>query len=182
MKSRVNEVQKNIENSSQNATPPPKKIIQGSFNAPRESLSQTTKSNNSTFPPKPPEISLADPSIINMIRQTCIKLACKDILEINEVVCKFDARPLIKINSSPVMKDKWLFDTGAGLTCMSTHKFKLIPEEKRLTKLILNQREARVVSETILIAQLEERSLSVMKDLGSNIGMDICSFRYRSVI
>jgi hypothetical protein len=29
-----------------------------------------------------------------------------------------------------------------------------------------------------LIAQLVERSLSVMKDPGSNLDMDICSFRY----
>jgi hypothetical protein len=29
-----------------------------------------------------------------------------------------------------------------------------------------------------LIAQLVERSLSVMKDPGSNLGMDICSFRF----
>ena len=29
-----------------------------------------------------------------------------------------------------------------------------------------------------LIAQLVERSLSVMKDPGSNLGADICSFRY----
>jgi hypothetical protein len=33
-----------------------------------------------------------------------------------------------------------------------------------------------------LIAQLVERSLSVMKDPGSNIRADICSFRYWSVI
>jgi hypothetical protein len=33
-----------------------------------------------------------------------------------------------------------------------------------------------------LIAQLVERSLSVMKDLGSNLGMYICSFCYWSVI
>jgi hypothetical protein len=29
-----------------------------------------------------------------------------------------------------------------------------------------------------LIAQLEERSLYVMKDPGLNLGADICSFRY----
>ncbi len=33
-----------------------------------------------------------------------------------------------------------------------------------------------------LIAQLVERSLSVMKDPSSNLGMDICSFCYWSVI
>jgi hypothetical protein len=32
-----------------------------------------------------------------------------------------------------------------------------------------------------LIAQLVELSLSVMKDPGSNLGEDICSFRYSSI-
>jgi hypothetical protein len=32
-----------------------------------------------------------------------------------------------------------------------------------------------------LIAQLVEHSLSVMKDLGSNLGADICLFHYWSV-
>jgi hypothetical protein len=86
-----------------------------------------------------------------MIRQTCVKLACKDILEINNVIRKLGAPPLTEINSSPVMKGKWLFDTGAGLTCMFTHQFKLIPKGKRLTKLTLNQREARGASGKTLI-------------------------------
>jgi hypothetical protein len=34
------------------------------------------------------------------------------------------------------------------------------------------------VSLTSKAAQLVERSLSVMKDLGSNLGKDICSFHY----
>jgi hypothetical protein len=80
--------------------------MRGSHKAPRESLLQTTKIYISTIPPKPPENNLADPSIINMIRQTCIKLACKDILEIYDVIHKLDAQPLIEINSSPVMKGK----------------------------------------------------------------------------
>ncbi len=49
------------------------------------------------------------------------------------------------------MKGKWLFDTDAGLTCISTQQFKLIPKEKRPTKITLNQREARGVSGTTLI-------------------------------
>jgi hypothetical protein len=127
------------------------KLMQGYSKAPRESLIQTTKINKPTIPPKPLENSLADPSIIYMIRKTCIKLACKDILEISDVICKFDAQPIIKINSSSVMKGKWLFDKGARLTCMSTQQFKLIPKEKRPTKIMLNQREARGASGTTLI-------------------------------
>ena len=49
------------------------------------------------------------------------------------------------------MKGKWLFDTGAGLTCMFTQQFRLIPKEKWPTKFTLNQREARGVSGTAVI-------------------------------
>jgi hypothetical protein len=40
------------------------------------------------------------------------------------------------------MVRKWFFDTGAGLTCMSSEQFRQIPIEKRPRKLHLNQREA----------------------------------------
>jgi hypothetical protein len=50
-----------------------------------------------------------------MTQQTCIGLDCKAVLEINDAVCRVDARPLIEINSSPMIKGKWLFDTGVGL-------------------------------------------------------------------
>jgi hypothetical protein len=56
------------------------------------------------------------------------------VLEIDDVVCKLDARMLIEINSSSMMKGKWLFDTGARLTCMSSQQFRLIPMEKRPSK------------------------------------------------
>ena len=49
------------------------------------------------------------------------------------------------------MVEKWLFDTGAGLTCMSSQQFRLIPIEKRPKKLQLNQREAKGASGTALI-------------------------------
>ena len=73
------------------------------------------------------------------------------MLEINDVVRKQDARPLIEIKSSPMMVGKWLFDTGAGLTCMSSQQFRLIPIENRPKKLNLNQKEARGESGTTLI-------------------------------
>jgi hypothetical protein len=94
---------------------------------------------------------MADPFIINMIWQTCIRIACKYILEINDVVCKFNTGPLNVINSIPLMMGKWLLDTGVRLTCIFTQQFRQIPKEKRLTKLTLNQREARGVSGTALI-------------------------------
>jgi hypothetical protein len=50
-----------------------------------------------------------------------------------------------------MMKGKWLLDTGAGLTCMSTQQFRLTPIKKKLTKLNLNQREARGALGTALI-------------------------------
>jgi hypothetical protein len=49
------------------------------------------------------------------------------------------------------MMDKWLFDTGGGLTCMSTQQFWQILKEKRPTKLTLIQREARGASGAALI-------------------------------
>jgi hypothetical protein len=33
------------------------------------------------------------------------------------------------------MIGKWLFDTGVGLTCMSSQQFRQIPIEKRLRKI-----------------------------------------------
>ena len=133
-----------------------KKLMQDSSAAPRVSLNQATneKINNSSTQPKPPEPiedKLADPSIINLIKMTCVKLACKVVLKINDVIRKLDARPLIEINSSPVMKGKWLFDTGAGLTCMSLQQFRLIPIEKRPNKLKLHHKEAKGASGTALI-------------------------------
>jgi hypothetical protein len=81
-----------------------------------------------------------------LIRQACVKLACKEVLDIYDVICKLDAGPLIEIDSSPVIKGKWLFDTGPGLSCISTQQFKLVPKEKRPTKITLYQREARGAS------------------------------------
>jgi hypothetical protein len=78
-------------------------------------------------------------------------LACQKVLKINDVICKLDAQLLIEINSSPMMKSKWLFDIGEGLTYMSTQQFRLISKDKRLTKLNLNQREERGASGTSLI-------------------------------
>jgi hypothetical protein len=58
-------------------------------------------------------------------------LACKEVLEINDVVCKQGARPLTEINSCPVKVQKLLFYTGARITCMSSQQFRLIPIERR---------------------------------------------------
>jgi hypothetical protein len=74
-------------------------------------------------------------------------LACKEVLEINDVVYKLDARPLLEIYSSPMMKG----NTGAGLTCISTQQFRLILVGKRLSKLNLTRTKARGVSGNALI-------------------------------
>ena len=49
------------------------------------------------------------------------------------------------------MKGKWLFDTGAGITCTSLQQFRLVPIEKRPKKLKLHHKEAREASGTALI-------------------------------
>ena len=117
--------------------------------APRVHLKQTTKTPSEQS--KNPQNVLGDPSIINLIRQTCVKLTCKEIMEINDNVHKQDTRPLIESKSEPIMVGKWLFDTGAGISCMSSQQFRLLSIENRPTKLNLNQREARGVSGTALI-------------------------------
>ncbi len=120
--------------------------------APRESLNQTIKTNNPFMQLKLPEDSLGQPSIINLIKQTWIRLACNELLLwINDIVHRQDARPLIEIKSNPMMVGKSFFDKGAGLTCIYSQQFRLIPIDKRPRKLNLNQREARGASETVLI-------------------------------
>jgi hypothetical protein len=69
----------------------------------------------------------------------------------NQLFC-LQAPPLIEIKSSLFMKGNTLFERGAGLTCTSTQQFKLILQEKRQTKLTLNQREARGASAAALIS------------------------------
>ena len=76
---------------------------------------------------------LGNPKIINLIRQTCVKLACQKIKEINDVTDANYKRPLIEINSTTAMRKKWLYDTGASITCMSTSIFRSIPSNKRPT-------------------------------------------------
>jgi hypothetical protein len=49
-------------------------------------------------------------------------------MKIHDVVHKQDVRPLIEIKSEPIMVGKWLFDTGAGISYMSSQhsgKFQL---------------------------------------------------------
>ncbi len=58
---------------------------------------------------------------------------CKEILKINYVTAK-TKRPFIKLETTKGVKYDWLFDTGAGLTCMSTSAFKRIAKECRPKK------------------------------------------------
>ncbi len=81
----------------------------------------------------------------------CKQLACKEVLKINFVVCKKDTRPLSEINSSPTMVGKWLFDTGVGITSMSSQHFRPIPIEDKPKKLNLNQSETKDAYGTTLI-------------------------------
>jgi hypothetical protein len=54
------------------------------------------------------------------------------------MVHKQDAKKLIEIKSEPIMVEKWLLDTGAGISCMSSQQFRLFPIERRPTKLNLD--------------------------------------------
>ncbi len=120
---------------------PPKihlqKLIEAVSVATQDHLNQTTKTPIKQ--PNTPQKFLGNPSIINLIHQTCVELACKEVMEINDVVHRQDMRPLMEIKSEPIMVGKWLFDTGAGIPCMSYQQFRLIPIENRPTKFKLNQ-------------------------------------------
>ena len=59
---------------------------------------------------------------------------CKEIFKINDVSTK-TTRPFIKLETIKGVKDNWLFDTGAGLTCMSTSAFRRIAKECRPKKI-----------------------------------------------
>jgi hypothetical protein len=72
-------------------------------------------------------------------------------MKINNVVCSQDTRPVIKIESEPIMVGKLFFDTGAKISCMSSQQFRLILIENRPIKFNLNQREARGASGRTLI-------------------------------
>ena len=58
----------------------------------------------------------------------------KDILKINDVQSKCLSRPLISLTESSGLHNKWLFDTGAAITCMSIGSFRKIPLNKRPKK------------------------------------------------
>jgi hypothetical protein len=65
--------------------------------------------------PKQDKNPMTGNSLINLIRHSCMRILCKEIAKINHVTSKTH-RPLIQIKGT---EQKWLFDTGAGLTCMS---------------------------------------------------------------
>jgi hypothetical protein len=73
-------------------------------------------------------------SVINLIRKTCVKLMYKEILKINDVTTK-TKRPFIKLETTKGVKYDWLFDTGAGLTCISTSASKKIAKECKSKKI-----------------------------------------------
>ena len=58
-------------------------------------------------------------SFINLIRKTCIKLICQDVIKINYIRSKQTSHPLIQIKTLQGMHPTWLYDTDAALTCIS---------------------------------------------------------------
>lgn len=88
---------------------------------------------------------------MELVKQTCTKMMINEILEINDVRTKNTPRPLITLNTSSGLTCKWLFDTGAAITCMSIGAFRKIPIDKRPTKINDKGRECRGASGTSLI-------------------------------
>ena len=69
---------------------------------------------------------------MNLIRRICAKLIVQKEIKINDITKN---RPLITLKSIKGLPEKWLFDTGAGLTCMSLKAFRKINFEDRPVKL-----------------------------------------------
>ena len=90
--------------------------------------------------------SIGNPAIINLIWQTCVRLELQEIKQINDVIRHDNRTHLIEINSSPAMKDKWLYDTSASITCMPTSKIRSISINKRCTKINSPVRAAKAAS------------------------------------
>jgi hypothetical protein len=57
--------------------------------------------------------------IIKLIRLTYTKVMIIEILEINNIQSKSTPMPLITLKTRSGLSCKWLFDTGAALSCVS---------------------------------------------------------------
>ena len=72
--------------------------------------------------------------IIDMIKRTCTKIMMEKIHKINDVVSKRTPRPFIELSHGSIAS-KWLFDTGAAISCMSLKAFRTIPIKHRPKKI-----------------------------------------------
>jgi hypothetical protein len=80
-------------------------------------------------------------SLIILIRQPCMKILPKEVFNISDFRTKTQ-RPLIQIKSIQKMEQKGLFDTGAGLTCMSLKAFiNFTTDPQKFTELAKARRE-----------------------------------------
>jgi hypothetical protein len=55
----------------------------------------------------------------------------EEVSKINDIVSKRTPRPIITLQTSSGLSCKWLFNTGAAITCMSVGAFKSIPNQAR---------------------------------------------------
>ena len=74
-------------------------------------------------------------------------------IKINDVQSKKTQRPYIKIGSLKGLEQTWLFDTGAGLTCMSLKAFRNIDKEYRPSQINAVGSRANGASGTSLIPE-----------------------------
>ena len=75
------------------------------------------------------------PDIIDMIKRTCTKIMMEKIHRINDVISQRTPRPFIELHHEGGISSKWLFDTGAAISCMSLRAFKAIPKTHKLKKI-----------------------------------------------
>ena len=117
-----------------------KELVHDSPKAPTENHNQinqksTPESATINNISEAPSQDMGSNSIFNVIRKTCIKLMCENIVKINDVRSKQTSRPLIQIKTLPGMNPTWLYDTGAALTCISMETFRQISINSRPTKI-----------------------------------------------
>ena len=76
------------------------KLLRGSAKNEKQGPDSHKEDPERKPPSKPPDNTpLEDEDIINLIKRTCIKLACKEIMEINYVTQTQEPRPYIEINT-----------------------------------------------------------------------------------
>ena len=143
-----------------------------------ETVGKTVFSVNSPTLPKDmlhtDSIQQVDPdsnSMFDLIRKTCTRIMVSDIVKINDMRTRRHPRPIIQLKSITGFTPNWLFDTGAGLTCISLEAFRKICIDERPTKIHEVGRQANGANGSALTPQgtyvipLEFQGVKIMQQV-----------------